>query len=325
MAAPSTPLPLVATELLEQILINLPLRDLLLCQRVCKKWEALVSTSPTLQTRLYFRAAAGPKLSETHPSSYTFNPLLEAAFPFLFKPDHIGAAQRSDDWDVSFGDLDLPPTLESCPKQFFYSSFTRNPEVFRRPQASWRQMLLTNPPVTTVVFRKDTAGMMGRSVQECVVRVGPQYSSFAPELGEMKSPYIKLASDDVSGSKEDFLDLKILDSLRMAFFYDYIFEATCTGDLATDYKVSFVFGYYPSSSEVATYAVHNSDISLASLIDYAKSDEIENIGGLTMLIEFTTISSCTDEPEECYPRFRNDAYRAVTVGPFTTVLHDLWD
>lgn len=325
MAAPSTPLPLVATELLEQILINLPLRDLLLCQRVCKKWEALVSTSPTLQTRLYFRAPAGPKSSETHPSSYTFNPLLEAAFPFLFKPDHISASQRSDDWDVRFGDLDLPPTLESCPKEFFYSSFNRNPEAFRRPQASWRQMLITNPPVNTIVFRNDSAGMMGRSVQECVITVGPQYSSSAPELGERKNTYIKLASNDVSGSKEEFLDLKAMDGLRMAFFYDYIFEATCTGDFASDYKVSFAFGSYPSSSEVAAYAARNSDISLASLIRYAKSDEIESTGSLTMLIELVSSTSCTDEPEECYPRFRNDAYRDVTVGPFTTILHHFWD
>jgi hypothetical protein len=44
---------LAVLELLEQILMNLPLRDtLLLAPRVCRTWRALIDSLPSLQQKL---------------------------------------------------------------------------------------------------------------------------------------------------------------------------------------------------------------------------------------------------------------------------------
>ena len=46
-------------ELLELVLFELPTRDLLLAQRVCQTWQAVISGSPKLQRALYFEPVAG--------------------------------------------------------------------------------------------------------------------------------------------------------------------------------------------------------------------------------------------------------------------------
>ena len=48
------------SELLEHILYDLPIRDLLLSQRVCRTWRSLISSSPTLQQALFLRPSPGP-------------------------------------------------------------------------------------------------------------------------------------------------------------------------------------------------------------------------------------------------------------------------
>ncbi|KAK4902921.1 hypothetical protein LTR27_000860 [Elasticomyces elasticus] len=44
-------------ELLEQILVQLPPRDLLFSQKVCRIWKVVVDTSPTVQVALFFTAS----------------------------------------------------------------------------------------------------------------------------------------------------------------------------------------------------------------------------------------------------------------------------
>ncbi|KAK5710221.1 hypothetical protein LTR17_019056 [Elasticomyces elasticus] len=43
-------------ELVEIILLQLPMKDLLLSQRVCKTWKAVVESSPGIQNALFFTA-----------------------------------------------------------------------------------------------------------------------------------------------------------------------------------------------------------------------------------------------------------------------------
>lgn len=44
----------LTTELLENILRHLPMKDLLLVQRVCRKWRAVITSNKELQQALYF-------------------------------------------------------------------------------------------------------------------------------------------------------------------------------------------------------------------------------------------------------------------------------
>lgn len=53
---------LCTTELLEMILLHLPLKDLLLAQRVSTKWRAIINDSPDLQKALFFRPAVSEVL-----------------------------------------------------------------------------------------------------------------------------------------------------------------------------------------------------------------------------------------------------------------------
>lgn len=50
----------LAIELLERTLQYLPIRDLLLAQRVCRTWRSLISSSPSLQEALFLRPSKGP-------------------------------------------------------------------------------------------------------------------------------------------------------------------------------------------------------------------------------------------------------------------------
>lgn len=45
----------MTTELLENILWFLPMKDLLLNQRVCRKWQVVIEDTPRLQQSLFFR------------------------------------------------------------------------------------------------------------------------------------------------------------------------------------------------------------------------------------------------------------------------------
>ncbi|KAK5687739.1 hypothetical protein LTS10_001879 [Elasticomyces elasticus] len=51
-------------ELTEMILLNLPLLDILMAQRVNRTWQQLIATSPDLQRALFFRPVNGGMLVE---------------------------------------------------------------------------------------------------------------------------------------------------------------------------------------------------------------------------------------------------------------------
>ena len=127
----STPEPLQIVELLEQILLHLPMRDLLLAQRVCTRWHSLVTQSKRIQRALYFLPAATPITGLRYP----FNPLLACAFAdyFYFSP-------FMEPIYIASGYLDI--ILKSTSKQW--------DESITRKEASWRKMLVCQPPATNV-------------------------------------------------------------------------------------------------------------------------------------------------------------------------------
>ncbi|KAJ6517241.1 hypothetical protein C8R47DRAFT_1254655 [Mycena vitilis] len=110
-------------ELLELILWHLPMRILLVtAPLVSKTWQA-VTLSPILQQALFFQ----PDLAfAAHPIQ---NPLLVELFPPFFTPKH---------W------------LWPDTKAFTAMPWAKAPDAFRRAEASWRRMLVRQPPVQTM-------------------------------------------------------------------------------------------------------------------------------------------------------------------------------
>lgn len=118
------------TEIAENILAHLPMKDLLLAQRVAKGWRDLITSSPALQELLFMRPrqskATQDVLSDGMPVR-EFNPLLIKHMPMWFSSDEEAYRQSVKDapWAQTVSRL-----------------------LFLRKDASWRSMLLAQPPFT---------------------------------------------------------------------------------------------------------------------------------------------------------------------------------
>ncbi|KAJ7808517.1 hypothetical protein B0H14DRAFT_3152041 [Mycena olivaceomarginata] len=119
-------------ELLEATLLQLPMRDLLVtAPRISKTWHA-VTLSPIIQRALFF---------ETDPSASkrVRNPLLRKLFPPFFARPPPANSQRSQS-AVWPGNADA---IIAMP-------WSKAPDAFKCAEASWRRMLVAQPPVQTV-------------------------------------------------------------------------------------------------------------------------------------------------------------------------------
>ncbi|OJD33793.1 f-box domain protein [Diplodia corticola] len=146
---------LQTTELLELILFHLPMRDLLLAQRICKRFNDLIRHSTTLQQTLFFLprpalpSSTPPAATTSSPPLRSFatgaittepwdrNPLLTSAFPPWFDR---GVPARNRPRYNSLTRLTTLP-LAATPAAR---------DAFLRPDASWRNMFVTQPPLTAL-------------------------------------------------------------------------------------------------------------------------------------------------------------------------------
>ncbi|KAK6853985.1 hypothetical protein PG995_010797 [Apiospora arundinis] len=198
------------TELLEHILVYPDLKTLLIsAQRVSTRWRELISHSPTLQRRLFFRSmpapTAGPNKTSTfsstahrqQPSSRVLsgdlNPLLVDKFSVFFyerawildhRPaggNHIPTAVRNSlrkaqaeeeaeslSRTLSFIDFEslLPPFVDSQEQEQrrreaeaeagSASEAAGAASFLLRPEASWRRMLVSQPPMRHIGFFEQT-------------------------------------------------------------------------------------------------------------------------------------------------------------------------
>lgn len=128
-------------ELLETIFSYLDQRTLLIsAQRVSHYWRLTIINSPVLQRLLYFRPDPQPPVSaeETQgvPPCRVPNPLLKQAFPPMFvnttmnETTLTGGRYRRD----------------AVKEMSLFASPARQ-KAFLHPNASWRYMLVTQPPV----------------------------------------------------------------------------------------------------------------------------------------------------------------------------------
>ncbi|KAF7360605.1 putative MFS transporter [Mycena venus] len=147
-------------ELLEITLTHLPMRDLLVtAPLVSKTWHAATLT-PALQRALFFQPAPL--------SAPVLNPLLAEIFPPFFTP----GIKDSCIW---------PGTADSIMSM----PWSKAPDAFKRPEASWRRMLVTQPPARTLILAETTYGQSGVYTRRTVVddlslRMGALYDFAVP-------------------------------------------------------------------------------------------------------------------------------------------------
>ncbi|KAK7048457.1 putative MFS transporter [Favolaschia claudopus] len=150
-------------ELLEQIMVQLPIRDLLTtAPLVCKSWFS-TTRSPTLQRALFF---------EPDPSASTSariqNPLLAQLFPLFFSH---GTKYHGTD-----SIMDMP--------------WAQAPDAFRRRDASWRRMLVAQPTLRALGVHYSTSGMIGMSERQGVI------NDLSLSMGTLYDLAVQLVDDD---------------------------------------------------------------------------------------------------------------------------------
>ncbi|GKZ77560.1 hypothetical protein AnigIFM56816_011296 [Aspergillus niger] len=116
--------------ILERILLDLDMRTLLTsAPRVNRFWNFLIRDSRPIQEALFFQ----PVKSRSHESTIRIlNPLLAEAFPGIFQRNSIVFPEHTES-KLTFDTLDM----------------VKNPdrtEVYMREDASWRRMLVQQPP-----------------------------------------------------------------------------------------------------------------------------------------------------------------------------------
>ncbi|KAL3462061.1 hypothetical protein BJX64DRAFT_288803 [Aspergillus heterothallicus] len=130
---------LVLPELLELILASLCQRDLLLAQRVSRRWRQTIANSPLLQKKLFLQATRTCPLAPGD-ERIQLNPLINHFFPAFAQ---INALDPWYNWVDDFDHQGFG--IVSMRNQEWYQSEDRR-AVFLRPEASWRRMFITDPP-----------------------------------------------------------------------------------------------------------------------------------------------------------------------------------
>jgi len=308
---------LTTPELLELILSQLSDRDLLLAQRVCRTWHTLISSSPTLQTTLYFRAPHSTIASD----QYTLNPFITSAFPFLLTPDRPLSDEEVDYLDRKFSQTTPPValgTMTDAPEPFQYSAWVRNEEAWKRKEASWRKMYVANPPVTRVVFMQGGCGMAGQWVSEAVVEFG---SGRTGEEGAERG-WLKHGDHRV--------DVEHEGGLRMGVLYDYTYHCCTEQELnvSMEFFTAYVDEWDDISNAVEAQRYWQRRGKRGGAVATHGEHGTEVMGGLTLVVDTTSSDTgCCDDDQvvKNYGKFRSEGHRDVEAGPLRTAHSGPWD
>lgn len=202
-------------ELLENILSHLDMRTLLLAQRTSQEFAAQIHTSPKLQRALFFR----PKEPGTTPiheeddgnlwhgqlSPCGFHTKARSAF----KIQHVRLNPLLLD---AFPWLGTNPDMGLTQYDFIESPWANATDAFCRHNASWRRMLLSQPPATSLFIDDHRPG------------------------GEYKSELARTAKWDMG-----------TDGLRMGSLYDLVYASVLERGKQKDTAFIFVMcwpGYW---------------------------------------------------------------------------------
>ncbi|KAK7000300.1 putative MFS transporter [Favolaschia claudopus] len=187
-------------ELLELILVDVPMLDLLLCAPlVCKTWQATTKT-PTIQRLLFFLPDPTIPASER-----ILNPLLEAKFPPFFTPDPYG---HGGNW------------CRVAYRHIRSMAWSKKVKAFKYAEASWRRMLTTQPPTQRMLVKEGTyqlhnnrerrAFLHAQHTPPLFATMGFLYDVVVPRLDTGSSLLIRWYNDDGS----NFVDRRGLESGR---------------------------------------------------------------------------------------------------------------
>ncbi|OOF90077.1 hypothetical protein ASPCADRAFT_20905, partial [Aspergillus carbonarius ITEM 5010] len=113
-------------DILEEILFHLDPTTLLLSQRVCTLWHILIKGSSRCQTALFFK----PSTSISLAANRTLNPFFNTSLRNHFLRNRLSRP---------------PPRWKT-----FSQMQSDRAHTFSRPEASWREMLLQQPPALRV-------------------------------------------------------------------------------------------------------------------------------------------------------------------------------
>jgi hypothetical protein len=158
---------LLMPEVLEIILLQLPLKDLLInAQRVNQFFHNVIASSRYLQQALFFRPIRDASVTKVRT-----NPLLRKKFPPWFEDKQLMPRAFALADHKHFWRLDWNGSKERA-------------EAYARREASWRHMLVAQPPVHDLI--------------------------------------VKMRTEATSGPRQSKGELKPEDGLRMGLFYDIV-------------------------------------------------------------------------------------------------------
>lgn len=180
-------------ELLEAILLELDLRTLLSsAQRVSRQWHTLIKESPALQEALFFKP-----MKNTDNVKRSVSPLLAEIFP-AFLPSQTSDGDWEDQKEGHGGDV------------FDNLVFAQDDEkrsAFLRKGASWRRMLVLQPPARSMGFMHRSGAAVGRSsLSWLVLECNDGFEDREGETGDQREQH------------------KSLPGLRMGALYDQALE-----------------------------------------------------------------------------------------------------
>ena len=139
-------------EIFELILLNLDTRTLLTkATRICHAWTNFIDSSPPIQWALFFRP-----LDNALNIPKTQNPLLAETFPSIFHQSGTSNGKTNTTKKSSTSTSNVTFTTFAMVKH------PRKWDVFIRPEASWRRMLVQQPPVYTLSLLRSNVGHGGQ-------------------------------------------------------------------------------------------------------------------------------------------------------------------
>ncbi|KXT01885.1 hypothetical protein AC578_2173 [Pseudocercospora eumusae] len=154
------------TELLEAILVQLPIKDLLFAQLVCSTWKNCIEASPRLQQGLFFQ------LPEGDPTTDLASILLSAPWALLeddgdtkdirntiVNPLLTKVFEKDELAFCHFLNWSSPTATDFQPPQ--PDTLEMHPSI-QRPEASWRRMHLCYPKVIKINIHRDSEPFFGQ-------------------------------------------------------------------------------------------------------------------------------------------------------------------
>ncbi len=246
---------LLMPEVLEIILLKLPLQNLLVnAQRVNRLFHDLIASSGPLQQALFFRPTQNISPGHSH-----INPLLQKKFPPWFE----------DKWL-------MPRTFRLSDHKHFWrldwKSSEQRAEAYARKEASWRRMLVAQPPVQDLIVKMRTEAMEGPSQSrgelkfEDGIRMGLFYDlvqdfvEHQPVTYFVIQWYLPPVFQDIDGGMAESDDDDSSSSITVHLRQVIQSQPGMTGKIGPEFKSlaykPIEINYRPVISELLSYCAH---------------------------------------------------------------------